>query len=189
MESAVKYKKSYDDGQSVPDSFKASVFYIQDNMEKNFNGFIAYTMPDFDFAEKISKTDSNGNHLSGAKMQILQNSKVIDSWTSDDSDHIAHLKKGDYILHETEAPAGYQQAADIRFSVDEEGNLTINGEEENNVSMIDQVGNYLPVTGKYGNAETDAVGMAVMGVALISFARKTGKFRRKSENNKLIKNK
>ncbi len=66
----------------------------------------------------ISKVDEEGNPLSGAKLQIIDsNNNVVDEWTSDGEKHSIMLPDGKYILHETEAPEGYDLAEDKEFTV------------------------------------------------------------------------
>lgn len=63
----------------------------------------------------ISKVDEEGKPLSGAVLQLYKN-KVegdpIAEWTSGEEGHIVELPDGNYILHEKEAPEGYDLAED-----------------------------------------------------------------------------
>lgn len=70
----------------------------------------------------IKKTDaSSGKALAGAKLQVLQGSKVIDEWVSTAGDHkIEALKAGTYTLREISAPYGYDIADDVTFVVKDE---------------------------------------------------------------------
>ena len=77
---------------------------------------------------RISKTDMDGNLLPGAKLQILdKDGAVIEEWTSENAAHVikAKLIAGQtYTLHEAEAPEGYDLAADITFTVKDDGSVT-----------------------------------------------------------------
>lgn len=65
-----------------------------------------------------SKLDPKGNHLKGAKLQILDsNGNVVDEWITDGTKHETMLEDGEYILHEVEAPEGYDLADDKPFTV------------------------------------------------------------------------
>lgn len=67
----------------------------------------------------VKKVDEDGKAVVGAKLQILDsNNGIIDSWTTDGTDHVvtATLSKGSYKLHEVSAPDGYEVAEDISFT-------------------------------------------------------------------------
>ena len=64
------------------------------------------------------KKDQDGNPLVGALLQILDNvEKIWDEWLSDGTVHRTDLPEGDYVLHEKEAPEGYEKGEDIPFTV------------------------------------------------------------------------
>ena len=66
----------------------------------------------------IKKVDENGNLLSGAKLQILNsNGDILEEWISNDKVHETLLPDGTYILHEEEAPKGYDIAENKEFVV------------------------------------------------------------------------
>ncbi len=66
----------------------------------------------------ITKVDEEGNPLVGAVLQILDSTgKVLEEWTSDGKEHIIELPDGDYVLHEKEAPEGYDLAEDKPINV------------------------------------------------------------------------
>ena len=65
-----------------------------------------------------TKIDENGDLLEGAKLQILdKNGNILDEWISSTSEHETLLPDGTYILHEVEAPLGYDIADDKEFTV------------------------------------------------------------------------
>ena len=74
---------------------------------------------------EISKTDIAGKELPGAKLTILdQEGKEIESWTSESKPHyIEMLPIGKYTLHEETAPEGYFVAEDIKFEVQDTGEI------------------------------------------------------------------
>ena len=66
-----------------------------------------------------SKVDSEGNPLSGALLQIKDlEGNILDEWVSDGTDRITYLEEGTYILHEEEAPEGYEKAEDKEFTLE-----------------------------------------------------------------------
>ena len=83
---------------------------------------------------EISKTDIAGKELPGAKLTILdKNGKVIESWTSEKKPHYMEmLPIGEYTLHEESAPDGYLVAEDVKFKVEDTGEIQ-------KVSMKDDV--------------------------------------------------
>ncbi len=70
---------------------------------------------------EISKRDAHSKkELAGAKMQIINGEgMVVDSWTSNRTPHQIPktLPDGEYTVTELEAPAGYQKAKDVKFTV------------------------------------------------------------------------
>ena len=67
----------------------------------------------------ISKVDENDVPIIGSKLQILDlEGNVLYEWTTDGTDFEAMLPAGKYILHEVEAPEGYELAKDQEFKVD-----------------------------------------------------------------------
>lgn len=81
----------------------------------------------------ISKEDLYGNELTGASMQLIdENGEIVDEWTSDGENHIiTNIPAGGYTLKEIAAPDGYVIATDISFTINEYGNVTVDGVEAN----------------------------------------------------------
>lgn len=79
----------------------------------------------------ISKEDLYGNELTGASMKLIdENGDIVDEWTSDGENHIiTNIPAGGYTLKEVAAPDGYIIATDISFTIDEYGNVTVDGVE------------------------------------------------------------
>ena len=103
----------------------------------------------------VSKTDINGDEIEGAQLSITgteTGGKEIDeiTWVSgaDGTDettgkikpHTVSLKPGTYTMHESAVPDGsvYVAAADITFTVDTEGNITIDGSDVEKITMVDE---------------------------------------------------
>ncbi|MBQ9057653.1 MAG: Cna B-type domain-containing protein [Atopobiaceae bacterium] len=75
-------------------------------------------MKDHPYTEvTFTKSDLGGKEVVGAKIQILQDGKVIDEWTSTTEAHKIELPDGNYVMHEEAAPHGYFVATDIPFTV------------------------------------------------------------------------
>ena len=81
----------------------------------------------------ISKQDIYGEELSGAEMELINSDgETVEKWTSDGKNHvISGLSAGKYVLKEIAAPDGYVIATDITFTIDEYGNVTVDGIEAN----------------------------------------------------------
>lgn len=78
----------------------------------------------------VSKVDMGGKEVKGAEMSVTDtDGNVIDSWTSDGTEHkVNGLEEGKkYILNENTAPAGYVKATSIPFEV--------SGADENSVKV------------------------------------------------------
>ena len=83
---------------------------------------------------KIQKVDENGNSVSGASLQILdENNDVVYSFTSGaeaTSVKEVLINGKEYTLHEVSAPAGYIKSNDVTFTVD-------NTQENQTITMTD----------------------------------------------------
>lgn len=127
----------------------------------------------------ISKVDITGNiEVEGAFLTVYEKNQdgskgtVIDAWTSDGIG--AHtiegskLKAGqEYILEETYAAPGYTYAADIAFSLDNDGKVVIDSQyldELGNVVMKDE-----PVVTAF--KKTDVAGNEVSGATLTIYKK------------------
>ena len=85
---------------------------------------------------EISKVNVYGEELIGAEMQLIDSEdNVVDEWVSDGTNHVvSKLGAGEYVLKEIAAPDGYVIAADIKFSVDVCGNVTVENVDSKAVS-------------------------------------------------------
>ena len=75
---------------------------------------------------EITKTDITGEtEIEGAKLQVLdKDGSVIEEWTSGKEPHlIERLPVGEYTLHEETAPDGYVVVSDVKFNVEETGEI------------------------------------------------------------------
>ena len=99
---------------------------------------------------KITKTDSKGNVLVGAKMQILsKDGEVIYEWISGNKAYVIRgLHLGEtYTLKEIAAPAGYVKAQDFEFKVNKDGTVTevaiVNERSRTEITKTDMAGKEL----------------------------------------------
>nr|AHZ59406.1 SpyTag-beta-lactamase-SpyCatcher [synthetic construct] len=77
---------------------------------------------------KFSKRDEDGKELAGATMELRDSSgKTISTWISDGQVKDFYLYPGKYTFVETAAPDGYEVATAITFTVNEQGQVTVNG--------------------------------------------------------------
>ncbi len=85
---------------------------------------------------EISKTDITGDkELEGAKLTVIdENDNVVDSWTSTDKTHKIEglVVEKTYTLKEEIAPDGFVKATDVKFTIQNNGDIQ-------KVTMIDKV--------------------------------------------------
>ena len=75
---------------------------------------------------EITKTDITGEtEIEGAKLQVLdKDGSIIEEWVSGKEPHlIERLPVGEYTLHEETAPDGYVVVSDVKFNVEETGEI------------------------------------------------------------------
>ena len=118
----------------------------------------------------ISKTDISGNELPGAKLTILDaEGNVVECWTSTEEAHyIEKLPIGEYTLREESAPNGYLVAEDVKFTVEDTGEIQ-------KVVMVDEakppVQTDSPKTGDNSPIAVWAgIGMLAMGLFGVTLA-------------------
>ena len=74
----------------------------------------------------VSKQDmTTSKEIPGAHLTLFdKDGKVIEKWVSGDKPHyISMLKPGEYMLREELAPDGYLRAEDVKFTVEETGDI------------------------------------------------------------------
>lgn len=86
--------------------------------ESNTNKDKSYWV-EFDVAKK------DGTLLDGAVVEIYQNGKLLESWTSSATGYKTKLQPGSYRFHTKTAPKGYQLARDFNFAVNRDGSITL----------------------------------------------------------------
>nr|USU81762.1 SpyDock2.0 [synthetic construct] len=78
---------------------------------------------------KFHKRDEDGRELAGATMELRDCSgKTISTWISDGHVKDFYLYPGKYTFVATAAPDGHHVATPIEFTVNEDGQVTVDGE-------------------------------------------------------------
>lgn len=97
---------------------------------------------------KFSKRDIDGKELAGATMELRDSSgKTISTWISDGQVKDFYLMPGKYTFVETAAPDGYEIATAITFTVNEQGQVTVNGKATKGDAHIVMVDAYKSTKG------------------------------------------
>ncbi len=110
--------------------------------------------------EKKAET-AEGDYLPGARMQLLKGDTVVEEWTTTDTVHKieADLIIGEeYIIHEVEAPEGYDKAADITFTVADTEDIQL-------YTMVDKK-TIIPIIPKVSIEKVDENGRPLSGATL-----------------------
>ncbi|WP_295068129.1 SpaA isopeptide-forming pilin-related protein [Ruminococcus sp.] len=146
----------------------------------------------------IRKTDIYGKELTGAKMRLInKNGDIIDEWTSGNDSHIINnITADEYTLKEIAAPDGYVIATDIRFTIDENGIVTVNGVKTNaynadGVPCITMVDNAIdkPVTPpSTGDTGRSPLGLAMIIAGLCGVFYVSHKYRKKEKETDSLGN-
>ena len=117
------------------DEFDSSLGNINDNIEENINeSFEDEVLNENDIVNDsvineevlvqetkvlISKVNEKAELIVGAKLQILnEDGSLVQEWVTDGLVFETFLPAGKYILHEVEAPEGYELAEDKLFEVE-----------------------------------------------------------------------
>ena len=105
------------------------------------------------FDVPVNKTADTGDALPGAEMEIWNESrtKQLASWKTDGTTHTVSLTEGTYILHEANAPDGYNKAEDITFTVNQNGTFQIGNATVESITMVDAL-----ITGSVSIRKVDA---------------------------------
>lgn len=107
------------------------IFYVSKNSPESKQNIISIEKEE-PFSLKVKKNDPEGNSLSGAVLQILNEnaSTVIREWTSSNGEEDIKIYAGSYTLREKTAPKGYIKIKDVKFSVGKSGGITLNNTVE-----------------------------------------------------------
>ena len=137
---------------------------------------------DDDFTKiEVAKTDADtGELLPGATLQVIdKDGNVFYEWVSTDKPYLINrIPAGDYALHEVKAPAGYELAADVAFTVEATSEVQA-------VSMADEAipaPEKLDQTGRDGSLPFAAIGILAL-VALGGALFAVRHLRKKKDGN------
>ena len=104
------------DGYLIADPINIEIIDTEDTQ--------SFTMEDMPIQIRIKKVDSDGEAVSGARLQVIRKSdkQVVSDFTTDAAWTsggvvIGPIAPGVYTLHEEEAPEGYEKAPDKDFTV------------------------------------------------------------------------
>lgn len=138
--------KSYDKIENA-DNFK---LYIYESLEGKQN---VISIEGVEIPQPVQvvlrKVDSNGDHLSGAKIQITGTMYAADGSTSavygpvkynseDLNSTTLNLYPGDYVMSELEVPEGFRAAEDVEFTVNADGTITSDALTNGRIVMVDE---------------------------------------------------
>ncbi|MDO5027007.1 MAG: SpaA isopeptide-forming pilin-related protein, partial [Tissierellia bacterium] len=95
-------------------------------------------IPEDTFYVSFRKVDNENNNLSGAILELSGEGKSL-QWTSKNSNMVLTLQAGQYTLSEVSAPVGYQKAKDIKFKVDENGAVSLIGDDGVEIPVSEEI--------------------------------------------------
>lgn len=167
----------YAPAETIEDDGNEGTLLVVTNVKKAGNTLVVY------------KTDETGNRLTGAsfKLQMLTSSGTVSAdfaaqtGTSDSSGYIAFhdLPYGNYLLTETDAPAGYFSASEICFTLNSDQTITITDDGDGaatvpaSSTLAMQVTNRaarpLPETGGGGTLLYTCGGLLLMAASLLLY--------------------
>ena len=134
-----EWKYKFTDLDKYDEDFKEIEYTVsEDEVEKYTTSIDGYDITNTRKPEKVlvSKQDVAGEELVGASLEIYDvDNKLITSWVSDGNEKEIELLPGTYVLHEKEAPEGYEKVEDITFEVDRDGNVTLVKYDERQVRV------------------------------------------------------
>ena len=118
-------------GYTSTDKVEDFKFILTENMQEISK--FSFTYENDVTKVQISKVDITGNNVAGATLTIRdKDGNAVVSWTSTDNPYLfKRIPVGTYILHEDEAPDGYEVADDVTFEVKDSGEIQ-------KVEMVDQ---------------------------------------------------
>ena len=93
------------------------------------------------FLLDIMKITEDGKSLKGATFELTsEDGEIVATWTSEKQSKKFALKPGAYILEELKAPKGYILGSDVEITIDENGKITVSGE---NVTLDESTLKYI----------------------------------------------
>ena len=111
--------------------------------EDDFDGSAVVNMIRRDISREypvsFTKVKPDGTMLAGAHLKLFTaEEELVAEWdTSASEAHTEDLEPGDYVLKETGVPTGYLKAADIAFTVANDGTILVNSTSVQGITMTD----------------------------------------------------
>lgn len=132
---------------------------------------------EFDVPLNIEKKNEEGLIIGGAKMEIwtADGKTCLEAWeTVEGKAHETTIRTGEYILREVEAPFGYALADDVKFTVNANCEVVVDGQvmADNLITMVDKELSMLPSTGSRGAMSLSVLGLSMMLVGALALVRK-----------------
>ena len=127
-----------------------------------------------EYSIKINKVNIKGEQLAGAILELsgIPHDEMIVpgfplSFTTTEDAYTYTFKPGKYKLAEKTAPEGFEIAKEISFEITKEGKVSINGEEKDELTMVDELIAWDVKFNKYDNSFTNLEGatLSVTGEA------------------------
>lgn len=133
--SAIGEGKIIECKHSDPDNIQDIILYNPSN--ENLTEDVEYSVDTVNV--KISKRDTNGEMLKGARLSVKQGDTVIQSWNTEEDSQNLSLLPGTYTLNETKTPNGYIVNNDIiTFVVNQDGKVYVNNKAVNEIVVVNK---------------------------------------------------
>lgn len=127
-----------------------------------------------EYSIKINKVNIKGEQLAGAVLELSgtpHDEMIVPgfplSFTTTEDAYTYTFKPGKYKLAEKTAPEGFEIAKEISFEITKEGKVSVNGEEKDELTMVDELIAWDVKFNKYDNSFTNLEGatLSVTGEA------------------------
>lgn len=118
-----------------------------------------------EYSIKINKVNIKGEQLAGAILELSgtpHDEMIVPgfplSFTTTEDAYTYTFKPGKYKLAEKTAPEGFEIAKEISFEITKEGKVSVNGEEKDELTMVDELIAWDVKFNKYDNSFTNLEG-------------------------------
>ena len=115
-----------------------------DGADKKYTELTDHVLTMYDMAQlSVSKKTENGKYLKGATLKITaEKDTSFEAITIKTDGKPAYFDSSrftagtTYVVSETKAPKGYSYATDVKFKLDQDGNVYVNGKKSKDKSII-----------------------------------------------------
>lgn len=115
-----------------------------DGADKKYTELTDHVLTMYDMAQlSVSKKTENGKYLKGATLKITaEKDTSFEAITIKTDGKPAYIDSSrftagtTYVVSETKAPKGYSYATDVKFKLDQDGNVYVNGKKSKDKSII-----------------------------------------------------